>query len=109
MKHAKYRVKTGDLVEVIAGKEKGKRGKILRVDKAKDRVYVERLNVVKKHVKRRDSQPGQIDEREAGIHVSNVMVVDPKTDKPTRVSFRLLEDGTKVRVAKASGEQLDKE
>lgn len=109
MKHAKYRVKTGDLVEVIAGKEKGKRGKILRVDKAKDRVYVERLNVVKKHVKRRDGQPGQIDEREAGIHVSNVMVVDPKTDKPTRVSFRLLEDGTKVRVAKASGEQLDKE
>jgi len=109
MKNAKWKIKKGDLVEVIAGKEKRKRGKVIRVDKKKDRVYVEQANLIKKHVKRSEGRPGEIVEREAGIHVSNVMVVDPKTDKVTRVAYKSLEDGTKVRIAKKSGEMLDKE
>ena len=109
MKHAKWKIKKGDQVEVIAGKEKGKRGLILKVDKKKDRVYVEKVNIVKKHIKRKEGQPGRIEETEAGIHVSNVMIVDPKTDKPTRVGTKTLDGGERVRFAKKSGELLDKE
>jgi len=109
MKHAKWRIKKGDLVEVISGREKGKRGTIIKIDKAKDRVYVEQVNLVKRHVKAREGRPGEILEKEAGIHVSNVMVVDPGTEKPSRVGYKILEDGTKHRVAKKSGEMLDKE
>ncbi|MBW7874414.1 MAG: 50S ribosomal protein L24 [Candidatus Cloacimonetes bacterium] len=109
MKNGKCKIKKGDLVEVISGKEKGKRGNVLRVDKAHERIFVTQLNLVKKHVRRRDGQAGQLIEKEAGIHVSNVMIVDPQSDKPTRVAYKILENGDKVRVAKRSGEQLDKE
>ncbi|MBT3786395.1 50S ribosomal protein L24 [bacterium] len=109
MKNAKFRIKKGDLVEVISGREKGKRGTIIKVDKAKDRVYVEQVNLIKKHVKSREGRPGEIMEKEAGIHVSNVMAVDPGTEKVSRVGFKVLDDGTKVRIAKKSGEMLDKE
>jgi large subunit ribosomal protein L24 len=108
MKHVKWKIKKGDFVEVVAGKEKGKRGNVISVDKKKERVYVEKVNLVKKHVKRREGQPGSISEQEAGIHVSNVMIIDPKTDKPSRIGFQILENGEKVRVAKKSGEVLDK-
>ena len=105
----KWKIKQGDEVIVIAGKEKRKRGKVISVDRKKQRVVVERVNLVKKHVKRSEGRPGEIQEREASIHVSNVMLVDPKEDVATRVGFTRLEDGTKVRVDKKSGEQLDKE
>lgn len=104
----KWKIKQGDEVIVIAGKHKRKRGKVISVNKEKRRVVVERVNLIKKHVKRSEGRPGEIQEREASIHVSNVLV-DPKDDVATRVGFTRLEDGTKVRVAKKSGEQIDKE
>jgi len=109
MKHKNWKIKKGDLVEVIAGKEKGKRGKIIDVNKKKERVYIEQVNLVKKHVKRKEGQPGELLEKEAAVHISNVMVVDPKTEKPSRVGYKFLDDGSKVRIAKKSGEMLDGE
>ncbi|KUP04631.1 50S ribosomal protein L24 [Bacillus coahuilensis m2-6] len=101
-------VKKGDKVMVITGKDKGKTGTILAAYPKKDRVLVEGINVVKKHAKPSQANPqGGIISQEAPIHVSNVMILDPKTNEPTRVGFKV-EDGKKVRVAKKSGEILDK-
>jgi large subunit ribosomal protein L24 len=103
------RIRKDDDVVVIAGKYKGSRGKVLRVLADSDRVVVEGVNVITKHVKpTRQSQRGGIVKREAPIHASNVMLADPKTGEATRVSFKILEGGRKVRVAKKSGEQIDK-
>ncbi|MBF8376874.1 50S ribosomal protein L24 [Alicyclobacillus mali] len=102
------RVKTGDKVVVIAGKDKSKQGRILKVYPKEGRVVVEGVNVVKRHTKPNPQHPeGGIVEKEAPIHVSNVMIVDPKTGEPTRVGYKFLEDGRKVRYAKKSGEILD--
>jgi len=96
-------------VMVVAGKERGKKGKVLRVIPEKGRVVVERLNLIKKHQRPTQKvRQGGIIEREGPIHLSNVMLVDPGSDKPTRVGMRALSDGKKVRVAKRSGEMLDK-
>ncbi|MBI5628829.1 MAG: 50S ribosomal protein L24 [Candidatus Rokubacteria bacterium] len=106
---AQAHVRKGDMVVVVAGKERGKRGKVLRVLPAEGRVLVERLNMMKKH--QRPTQrlrQGGIIEREAPLHLSNVMLVDPRTDTPTRVGVRLLTDGKKARIAKKSGEIIDK-
>ena len=101
-------LKRNDLVQVISGVDKGKRGKVLRVIPDKGRVVVAGVNVVTKHVKpTRQNQRGGIERREAPIHLSNVMVADPKSGEPTRVGFKVLESGQKVRVAKKSGEQID--
>jgi large subunit ribosomal protein L24 len=101
-------VKKGDKVMVITGKDKGKTGVILTAYPKKDRVLVEGVNIVKKHTKpNQDNPQGGIVSQEATIHVSNVMVIDPKTGEPTRVGYKI-EDGKKVRVAKKSGENLDK-
>ena len=101
-------VKKGDKVVVIAGKDKGKQGVILEAYPKKDRVLVEGINIVKKHSKPSQINPqGGIISREAAIHVSNVMPLDPKTGTPTRVGYKV-EDGKKVRVAIKSGEILDK-
>lgn len=101
-------VKKGDKVQVISGKDKGKQGVILEAYPKKDRVLVEGVNVVKKHSKPSQANPqGGIITKEAPIHVSNVMPLDPKSGTPTRVGFKV-EDGKKVRVAKKSGELLDK-
>jgi large subunit ribosomal protein L24 len=103
------RVKKGDQVAVIAGKYKGKRGKVLEVLVEKDRVRVEGVATVKRHLKPgRDPKvpQGGIIEKFGTIHISNVLPIDPQTDKPTRVGYKTLEDGRKVRVAKRSGEQL---
>jgi large subunit ribosomal protein L24 len=101
-------VKKGDKVVVISGKDKGKQGTILEAYPKKDRVLVEGVNIVKKHSKPSQANPqGGILSLEAAIHVSNVMPIDPKTGKPTRVGYKV-EDGKKVRVAKISGETLDK-
>jgi large subunit ribosomal protein L24 len=101
-------VKKGDKVMVISGKDKGKQGVVLASYPKKDRVLVEGVNVVKKHSKPSQANPqGGILSQEAPIHVSNVMPLDPKSGEPTRVGFKVV-DGKKVRVAKKSGETLDK-
>jgi len=102
-------VRKGDTVMVVAGKERGKKGKVLRVIPEKGRVVVERLNMIKKHQKPTQKiRQGGIIEREGSIHLSNVMLIDPHSDKPTRVGMKALSDGKKVRVARRSGEMLDK-
>lgn len=108
MPKPKFKLKRGDTVEVIAGKDKGKRGTIREVRPDEARVVVSDVNVVKRHMKagRARARQAGIVEIEAPIHISNVALVDPKTDKPTRVGIRTLPDGTRVRYAKRSGEQL---
>jgi large subunit ribosomal protein L24 len=102
-------VRKGDTVMVIAGKERGKRGKVLRVFPDKGRVIVERINMIKKHQRPTQKlRQGGIIEREGSLHLSNVMLVDPRSDKPTRVGVRELADGKKVRLARRSGEMIDK-
>jgi large subunit ribosomal protein L24 len=101
-------VKKGDKVMVISGKDKGKQGTVLEAYPKKERVLVEGVNLVKKHAKpSQDNPQGGILTQEAAIHVSNVMPVDPKSGEPTRVGYKV-EDGKKVRIAKKSGEPLDK-
>jgi large subunit ribosomal protein L24 len=101
-------VKKGDKVQVISGKDKGKQGVVLAAFPKKNRVLVEGVNIVKKHVKPSQANPqGGIISKEAPIHVSNVMPLDPKTGTPTRVGYKIV-DGKKVRYAKKSGEILDK-
>ena len=104
----KLKIRKGDRVKVIAGRSKGKIGDVLRVLAADDRVVVSGVNVIKRHTKPSRSDQGGIIEREAAIHVSNVAVLDPKTDKPTKIGFKFLEDGRKVRFARGSGETIDR-
>jgi len=102
-------VKKGDKVMVISGKDKGKTGTILAAFPKKDRVLVEGVNIVKKHSKPSQMNPqGGIINKEAAIHVSNVMLIDPSTNEPTRVGYKTNDEGKKVRIAKKSGEVLDK-
>jgi large subunit ribosomal protein L24 len=102
------RLKKDDTVVITAGKDKGKRGKVMRVISETQRVVVEGVNVITKHVKpTRQNQRGGIERKEAPIHLSNVMLADPQTGEPTRVRFQVLESGQKVRVAVKSGEQID--
>ena len=102
------RIRKGDTVLVIAGSDRGKRGEVLRVHPKDDRAVVQGVNVAKKHTKPRGmGQPGGIVSVEATIHLSNLKLIDPKSDKPTRVGFRVLEDGRKVRVAKATGNVVE--
>jgi len=102
-------VRKGDTVIVVAGKERGKRGRVLRVIPEKSRVVVERINMIKKHQRPTQKlRQGGIIEREGSIHLSNVMLVDPTSGKPTRIGMRALTEGRKVRVAKKSGELIDR-
>jgi len=102
------RVKKGDTVVVITGKDKGKTGKVLQAFPKKERVIVEGVNMIKKHQKpTANMQQGGIIEKEAPIHVSNVMLYDSKAKSGTRVTYKTLEDGKKVRVSVKSGEVLD--
>ncbi|MDR1267444.1 MAG: 50S ribosomal protein L24 [Holosporales bacterium] len=103
----RWRVKKGDRVQVIAGKEKGRRGEILRVFREARRVLVGGLMMQARHTKPSQKDAGGIVRKEGSIHVSNVMLIDPKTDRPTRVGIRV-ENGKKVRVAKRSGEVIGK-
>ena len=101
------RIKKGDQVVVTAGKDKGKRGDVVRV--AGDKVVVSNINLVKRHTKPNPQaqQPGGVIEREAPIHASNVMLFNPATGKGDRVAFKVLEDGRKLRVFRSSGEAVD--
>lgn len=104
----KLKVKKGDNVVVIAGRDKGKSGEVLRVFPKDRRVLVQGVNTVRRHSKPSRAEPsGGIVEKEMPIHISNVAHVDPTTDRPTRVGYKVLEDGRKVRYAKGSGEVID--
>ncbi len=102
------RVKKGDKVVVVSGRDKGKTGEVLRVMPKELRAIVQGVNVVKRHTRQTMQQQGGIVEKEASIHLSNVMHVDPKDDKPTRVGVKRLDDGRMVRFAKRSGEVIDR-
>jgi large subunit ribosomal protein L24 len=107
---ASLRIKTDDNVIVISGKDKGKTGKVVRVDKERNRVYVEGLNIVKRHQRPTPGNPNAragVIEREGPIHISNVALLDPRENKPTRVGVIRREDGRRIRVAKRSGQELD--
>ncbi len=103
----KFKIKTGDTVIVIAGKDKGKTGNVTSVVKASDRVIVEGINIVKRHRKPTQENPGKIEEKELPIHISNVAHVDPENGKPTRVKYEI-KDGVKRRLSIVSGSLLDK-
>ena len=103
----KFKVKKGDKVVVTTGKDKGKTGEVLRVIPAESRVLVQGVNMVKRHTRPTQFAAGGIIEKEAPIHISNVAHIDPKSNEPTRVGIRVLEDGRKVRFAKRSGEVID--
>ena len=108
MSNAKLKIKKGDQVVVITGKDKGVKGEVLNVLPAESRVVVQGVNVAKKHRKPTQINPqGGIENIEKSIHVSNVALVDPKEDKPTRVGYKTLKDGKKVRVARRSGETVE--
>jgi large subunit ribosomal protein L24 len=104
------KIRTDDEVIVISGKDKGKTGRVLRVDRGAQRVYVEGLNMIKRHQRPTPGRPNQqvgVIEREGPIHVSNVAIVDPKDHKPTRVGVRRDENGRRMRVTRRSGSELD--
>jgi len=104
------KLRTDDTVIVISGKDKGKTGRILRVDRQKDKVVVEGLNVVKRHQRAQPGRPNApvgVIEKEGPIHVSNVALLDPKDNKPTRIGVKRTEQGTRLRVARRSGTELD--
>ncbi|MFM6976764.1 MAG: 50S ribosomal protein L24 [Sphingobacteriaceae bacterium] len=106
-KQAKLKIRKGDLVQVIAGDSKGKQGQVLEVILAKNRVVVEGANMVSKHTKPNAATPnGGIVKKEAALHISNVMLVDAKTGKPSRVGRKKNADGKLIRVAKKSGEEI---
>jgi len=110
MARAQIRIKKGDNVYVLSGKEKGKTGKVLEIDHERQRAVVEKLMVFKRHYKRgrNPAAPeGGIQEKNGSIHVSNLALIDPESKKPTRIGTKLLENGKRVRVAKRSGAQLD--
>jgi large subunit ribosomal protein L24 len=101
------RIKKGDSVMVLAGKDKGKTGQVLTVLNQESRIVVQGVNMVRRHTRPSAQTTGGIIQKEASLHVSNVAHVDPKTNEATRVGFRVLEDGRKVRYAKRSGEVID--
>ncbi|HEY6866843.1 MAG TPA: 50S ribosomal protein L24 [Candidatus Eisenbacteria bacterium] len=103
------KIRKGDIVQVIAGDDRGKTGRVLSIDEAKQRLVVEKVNFVKRHTKsRKQGQQGGILEKEAPIHLSNVMLYDARAGRGTRVGVRVLPDGTRERVSRASGETLGK-
>lgn len=107
MTQPKLKIKKGDQVVVLSGSSKGAKGEVLSVIPTKNRAYVQGVNLVKKHNKPSQTSAGGIETKEASIHVSNLALVDPKSGEATRVGYKTLKDGQKVRFAKKSGETLD--
>jgi large subunit ribosomal protein L24 len=104
---AKLKIKKGDRVVVLAGRDKGKKGEVIKSFPTDNKVVVQGVNVVRKHQKQTPSQEGGIIAKEAPIHVSNLAIADPKDGEPSRVGYKFLDDGRKVRFAKRSGEVID--
>ena len=102
------KIRKGDEVIVISGRDRGKKGSVLRVIPTEDRVLVQGVNMVKRHTRQSMKQQGGIVEKETPIHISNISLVDPKSGKATRIGYKFLDDGRKVRFAKASGEVMDR-
>ncbi len=105
---AKLKIKKGDNVVVISGRDKGRTGEVLRVLPTDQRVIVQGVNIVRRHTKPRMGEPGGIIEKELSLHISNVAHRDPSSGKPTRIGYKTLGDGRKVRVARRSGEVIDR-
>jgi len=105
----KLKVKKGDEVIVTTGKDKGKKGKILKIFPEENRAIVEGVHIVKKHTKATQQSEGGIIQKELSIHISNIAHIDPKSGNATKISLKVLDNGKKVRVAKESGEIIDKE
>jgi len=101
------KIKKGDKVFVLSGRDKGKSGEVIEVRPAESRALVRGINLVKRHQRQTQTQSGGIISKEGPIHLSNLALLDPKENKPTRVGFKVLEGGKKVRVAKRSGETID--
>ena len=101
------KIRKGDNVQVLTGKDKGKTGDVLKVLRDEHRVIVQGGNIVKRHTAPSQNNPGGIDQKESAVHISNVWLVDPESGRPTKGGFKLLEDGRKVRVARGSGEMID--
>lgn len=106
MTKEKLKIKKGDQVVVLAGKDKGSKGEVLKVLPQKSRVIVQGVNMATKHVKPTQVSPGGINKTELSIHISNVALADPKSGAPTRIGYQTLKDGKKVRVARKSGETI---
>lgn len=104
---AKFKIKKGDKVVVITGSDRGKTGEVLRVLRSEMRVLVQGVNMVKRHTRQAPGEPGGIIEKEAPVHISNVAHVDPRDDKPTRVGWKVVDAGRKVRFARRSGEVIE--
>ena len=105
---SKRKIKKGDRIIVLTGKDKGKTGEVLRMLPGVNRAIVQGVNTVKRHTRPSAAGAGGIVEKEASIHLSNIAHIDPKTDQPTRVGYKFLDDGRKVRFAKRSGEVIDR-
>ncbi|MBL28192.1 MAG: 50S ribosomal protein L24 [Rhodospirillaceae bacterium] len=103
----KMRIKKGDTVVVRTGRDRGRQGEVIQVMPDEDRLLVRGVNMVKRHSAPRPGNPGGIVDKEAPVHVSNVAIADPKDGKPTRVGYKVIGEGRKVRVAKRSGEVID--
>ncbi len=103
----KLKIKKGDQVMVIAGRDKGARGEVLKVLRKENRAIVKGVNMVKRHQKQTQTTEGGIISKEAPIHISNLALIDPKDGKATRVGYKVLDDGRKVRFSKRSGEVID--
>lgn len=103
----KFRIRRGDEVVVRTGRDRGRTGEVIRVDREHSRVVVRGVNVARRHMRPSPANPGGIVERELPIHVSNVALRDPSDGRPTKVGYRRMEDGRKVRTAKRSGDLLD--
>ncbi|MCK5374608.1 MAG: 50S ribosomal protein L24 [Alphaproteobacteria bacterium] len=106
MATAKFKIKKGDEVIVLTGKDKGKKGEIIRMITAKSRAIVQGINMVKRHTRQTQTEEGGIISKEASIHVSNLALIDPKSDKATKIGYKIEKDGTKVRISRASGEAI---
>jgi len=105
---AKLKIKKEDNVVVISGRDKGKQGKVLRVFPAEERAVVQGVHIARRHSKPSMGDPGGIVEKELKIHISNLAHIDPQSNKPTRVGYKFLDGGRKVRIARRSGEVIDK-
>ena len=104
---SKLKIKKGDNVVILTGRDKGKTGSVLRALPTENKVIVQGVNIAKRHTRQSPTAQGGIVEKEMPIHVSNVSHIDPKDKKPTRIGFKILDDKTKVRIARRSGEVID--
>ena len=100
------KIKKGDTVVVVTGRDKGRTGEVIEMRPAEARALVRGVNLVKRHQRQSTTQEGGIISKEAPVHLSNIALADPKDGKPTRVGFKILNDGKKIRIAKRSGEQI---